>query len=149
MSDKEFQASNVTPPLKNTTAMKCIAVFAVGPTVQTVDLDTLFGSIDNGNFLTVRADGAKVYVAFGSSAGTIDDRETGTGTGACGPVADGENFPVIPIGGREIFPSGGVATGAVRYEIMHYKTPTGVSGYLRLYRSSTQHGRGSEDFPAP
>lgn len=149
MSDKEFQASNVTPPLKNTTAMKCIAVFAVGPTVQTVDLDTLFGNIDNSNFLTLRADGAKVYVAFGSSAGTIDDRATGTGETVCWPVADGENFPVIPIGGREIFPSGGVATGAVRYEVMHYKTPTGVSGYLRLYRSSTQRGRGSEDFPAP
>lgn len=149
MSDKEFQASNVTPPLKNTTAMKCIATLLAGPTVQTVDLDTLFGSIDNSNYLTMRADGAKVYIAFGSSAGTIDDRETGSGAGVCWPVADGENFPVVPIGGREVFPSGGVATGAVRYEVLHYKTPTGVSGYLRFYRSSTQRGHGSEDFPAP
>jgi hypothetical protein len=69
MSEREYQASNVTPPLKNTSAMRCIAVLLVGPTVTTVDLDTLFGKLDNSNYLTLRADGAKCYVAFGSSAG--------------------------------------------------------------------------------
>lgn len=149
MSEKEYQASNVTPPLKNTNAMRCIAVLLVGPTVTTVDLDTLFGKIDNANFLTLRADGAKCYVAFGSSAGTIDDTATTSSapTSLCWPVADGENFPVIPIGGREF--ATGIATGAVRYNVLHVKTPTGASGYLRLYRSSTRPSMGSEEFPFP
>lgn len=152
MSEKEYQASNVTPPLKNTTAMRCIAVLHVGPTVTTQDLDLLFGKLDNSNFITLAADGAKVYVAFGSSAGTIDDRATsavGPVTSLCWPLTDGEKSPVIPIGGGEFYPSGGVATGAVRYNVLHAKTPTGMSGYLRIYRSSTRPGQGSQEFPAP
>ena len=53
------EANNVTPPLKNSTAMKCIAVLIFTPTTQTQDLTALFAKFDNGHYLTLQADGGK------------------------------------------------------------------------------------------
>jgi hypothetical protein len=142
------EANNVTPPLKNSTAMKCIAVLIYGPTTQTQDLTALFAKLDNGHYLTLRADGGKCYVAFGSSVGTIDDTATGNSTQACWPIADGENLPVRPVFGEER--ATGIATLVNGYNILHYKGPTGAAtGYLRLYRSSLSQNQEAGLFRAP
>lgn len=141
------EANNVTPPLKNSVAMKCIAVLIYGPSTQTVDLNTLFGKLDNGHYLTLRADGGKVYVAFGSSVGTIDEVATGNGITAAWPIADGENLPVRPIFGEER--ATGVAT-LVNYNVLHFKGATGAAtGYLRMYRSSLSQNQEAGMFRAP
>ena len=142
------EANNVTPPLKNSVAMKCIAVLIYGPTTQTQDLTALFGKLDNGHYLTLRADGGKVYVAFGSSAGTIDESAVGTGITAAWPIADGENLNVRPIGGGDERATG-VAT-LCAYNFLHFKGATGAAtGYLRMYRSSLSQNQEPGMFRAP
>lgn len=141
------EANNVTPPLKNSVAMKCIAVLTYSPTSQTQDLNALFAGIEAGHYLTLRADGGKVYVAFGSSAGTIDDTAAGTGTSVCYPLSDGESMHVRPTAGNER--ATGVATLA-NYNFLHYKAPTGsATGYLRMYRSSLNESQDAGVFRAP
>ena len=147
MSLVEFQWHNEIAPLKNSNAMKCIAVLSVSATSQTVDLATLFGKPENGEFYTLRADGLKVYIAFGTLAGTISDTATGTDNTVGFPVPDGTDVRVKLTGGREN--ATGIAT-YVHYTILHYKgSATGVTGYLRIQRSSLQPTKGSEQFPAP
>jgi hypothetical protein len=142
------EANNVTPPLKNSTAMKCIAVLAFSPASLTQDLAQFFAKLDNGHFLTVRADGGKCYVAFGSSAGTIDETAVGTGPTVCWPLSDGESMHVRPVFGEER--ATGIATLVSNYNILHYKGPTGTAtGYLRLYRSSLNQNQEAGLFRAP
>ncbi len=142
-----YEANKVTPPLKNSTAMKCIAVLIYGPATQTQDLTALFGRYDAGHFLTMRADGGKCYVAFGTLAGTIDESAVGSGPTACWPIADGENLPVWPVEGNER--ATGIAT-LLTYPILHYKGATGqATGYLRLYRSSLSPNEDAGFFRAP
>jgi hypothetical protein len=141
------EANNVTPPLKNSTAMKCIAVLAFSPTSSTVDLTTLFNKLDNGHFLTLRADGGKCYIAFGTLAGTIDDTAVGTGPTVCHPLSDGESIHVRPTFGFEL--ATGIATN-VTYNVLHMKGPTGTStGFLRMYRSSLSQNQEAGIFRAP
>jgi len=141
------EANNVTPPLKNSTAMKCIAVLIYGPATQTQDLTALFGNLGNGHYLTLQADGGKCYVAFGTLAGTIDESATGNGATVCFPIADGQQLPVRPVSGNER--ATGIAT-LVNYNILHYKGATGAAtGYLRMYRSSLTGNQDAGVFGAP
>lgn len=147
-SQVTYEANNVTPPLKNSTAMKCIAVLIYGPTTQTQDLTALFGRLDSGHYLTLQADGGKCYVAFGSVAGTIDESAVGNGNNVCFPIADGQQLPVRSgMYGDERATN--IATG-VNYNILHYKGPTGAAtGYLRMYRSSLNSNEDAGMFRAP
>lgn len=142
-----YEANNVTPPLKNSTAMKCIANFIFGPSTQTQDLTALFAKLDNGHYLTIQADGGKCYVAFGSSAGTIDETAIGNGPAICWPLADGQQLNVRPIFGEERATN--IAT-LTPYNILHFKGPTGAAtGYLRVYRSSLSPNQEGGLFRAP
>ncbi len=146
-SQVTYEANNVTPPLKNSTAMKCIAVLIYGPSTQTQDLTTLFAKLDNGHYLTMQADGGKCYVAFGSSAGTIDESAVGTGPTVCFPIADGQALQVRPVFGEER--ATGIAT-LVNYNFLHFKGATGAAtGYLRMYRSSLSPNQEAGMFRAP
>lgn len=146
-SQVTYEANNVTPPLKNSNAMKCIAVLIYGPTTQTQDLTALFGRFEAGHYLTLRADGGKCYVAFGTNAGSIDESATGSGATVCFPIADGENLPVRPTYGEER--STGVAT-LLAYNVLHFKGATGAAtGYLRMYRSSLSPNEDAGFFRAP
>lgn len=142
------EANNVSPPLKNSTAMKCIAVLIYGPSTQTQDLTALFSNLGNGHYLTLQADGGKCYVAFGTNPGTIDESATGTSAQACFPIADGQQLPVRPVSaGNER--ATGVAT-LCTYNVLHYKGATGAAtGYLRLYRSSLNQNQDPGVFGAP
>lgn len=149
-----------TPPLKNTGAMKCIAVLRVSPTTQSDDLTALFGAKANGpHRYFLIADGCKPYVAFGSAPGTIDEQafgsasgvSSGVGTGlgplACWPIPDGTVLPFRVTGGRET--GTGVAT-YVHYNHLHYKVATGAAtGFLRIYRALGQPGQDASEFGAP
>ncbi len=135
-----LEANNVTPPLKNTTAMKCIAVLIAGGTSQAVDLATLFGNVGAGHYYTAVADGIKCYVALGNSTSeSIDETAWGqstlaTATLACIPIADGTQLPFRLVTARQL--ATGVATQTTN-SVLLYKGPTGTAtGYLRLYRSS-------------
>jgi hypothetical protein len=144
------EAANITPPLKNTNAMKCIAVLSVTTSSQSQDLELLFARLGAGHFMTVKADmpansGARVYVAFGATPGTIDETSSGTHNNACWPVIDGEELHVGQVpSGREI--ATGIATNSY-YKYLHWKGS--ATGYLRLYRSSFAPGQDAGEFRAP
>lgn len=153
MSQREYESANITPPLKNTDGMKCIAVLAITTTSQSQDLELLFSRLGAGHFLTVKADfplnpGSRVYVAFGATPGTIDETVTGTHNNGCWPLIDGEEMPVaqVPMG-REV--ATGIATLSF-YKYLHWKAPTGIAtGYLRVYRSSFGPQQDAGEFRAP
>lgn len=143
----EYQAAHITPPLKNSAGMVCIANIVCSTAGISQDLSALFGQIGGGTFYTIQADGAKVYIAFGVvSGGSIDAFATGVGATVCYPLQDGQQLSYMPLGGRE--QSTGWAT-MVRYTQLYAKVASGgvSTAYLRLYRSSTPPLQGSEAFP--
>ena len=149
MGQIDYEALNVTPPVKNTDSVKCIAVLSVTTSSQTQDLTALFASIGTGHYLTLAADmpanaGKTVYIAFGCNAGTIDETATGTGATVCYPIPDGQEKPYRLITGRDV--STGVATNT-QYTVLHYKGS--ATGYLRIYRSSVGAMQDTTEFPAP
>jgi len=150
MSTREFEAMNQTPPLANSTAMKCIANLLADHTPRSQYMPSLFGRLGAGHYLTIQADGAKCYVAMSPAASpgaTISELTTGNANTVSWPLPDGSLLPVVPVGGRE--QGTGIAT-LVSYDYLHYMTgATGVTSYLRVYRSSLAPAQGSEAFPAP
>ena len=144
----EHQAANITPPLMNSAAMKCIGVVLGTGASQVLDLETYFAEFDNGEFLTLVADGAKFYVALAeNAAGSINPVATGTGATVCMVIPDGTQLPFRPVAGE--VKATGIST-QVRYTQLHYRVNTSVStGFLRMYRSSLQNLQGVERFPAP
>ena len=149
-SQVTYEANNVVPPLKNSAAMKCIAVLIYGPATQTQDLNLLFAKLDQGHYLTLKADGGKCYVAFGSSAGTIDETATGNANTTCWPLADGERLDVRPTFGEELSTGTPMYKTQATYNILHFKGATGAAtGYLRIFRSSLSPNQEAGFFRAP
>jgi hypothetical protein len=147
MSIKEYEAANLLLPLKNTDAMKAVANVLAESTSRTIDLSTYFSQLGAGHFLTLVADGAKIYVSMGHAAGTIDETVVGTHNNSCVPVPDGSSLHGIPIAGRTV--ATGIAT-MLNFNVLHYKTSaSGVTGYLRMYRSSLAPSQDAGHFKAP
>lgn len=146
---KEKQAYAINLPLQNSDRMKCIAVLTATTTAAAQDLTQLFAELDSGNFLTLVADGGKVYVALGASSGTaISELTTSTGNAACWPLHDGKDIAGIPLGGREVASGYGVTN--VFYKYLHYKVAAGGNTtYLRVYRSSTTNNDPGKTFKRP
>jgi hypothetical protein len=145
MQDIVNEDSNITPPLKNTTGLKCIHVLRCTPTSQVVDLRTVFGLAQTSHFYTLQADGVKCYVAVSSNdQGSIDETALGNGATVCWPIPDGGQLPYRPIAGQEL--ATGYATQA-SYPYLFYKST--ATGYLRVYRSSVAPGQGVEQFRPP
>lgn len=144
-SDEYF---NINLPLLNSSAMKCIGNVLADNTARSQYLPSLFGKLGDGHFLTVQADGGKVYVAVSPAASpaAINEQAVGNGNTICWPVPDGTIIAGIPIGGREVATS--IVT-SVAYNYLHYKCSSGITSYLRFYRSSFAPNQGSEAFPAP
>jgi hypothetical protein len=146
MSVKEYEAANQLLPLKNTDAMKALGNVLADGTSRTLDLSTYFAQLDAGHFLTLIADGAKVYVAMGHAAGTIDEAAVGNGATVCVPIPDGSAMHGVPIYGRTV--ATGIAT-TLAFRTLHYKTAGTATGYLRMYRSSLAPNQGAGEFKAP
>jgi len=151
MSLVEYEANNVIPPLKNSDAMKSQACVVVSTAGIVQGLSGLFGnSLGDGHFLTLEADGTKIYVAFSpNSSGSINPAATGNGATICYPIPDGVMMSVRPIAGREV--GTGIAT-MCRYDFLHARVPTTAAvatGYLRIYRSSLAPTQDAGEFRAP
>lgn len=157
MGDLAFQAYNVIAPYKNSTGLVSQAAVVVSQTSQAINLSDYFGGLGAGHFITLEADGAKIYVAVASnSVGTINEQEQGGGVGVCFPIPDGQQLPMRILGGREM--GTGYAT-FVQYAtgvIIHAKLAlSGVAtGFLRMYRSSVDETQGvgqlkPRGFPVP
>lgn len=156
MSLKEFEYCNHIAPLKNSLALRAQVKLATSPASQSIDLRTVFGTgmMGRGHFLSVAADcptgTGRVYIAFGSSAGTIDPMAVGTGPSVCYPIFDAnvpERFQLT--GGDERAGSlggTGVAT-LTSYTHLHYVNPTYMpSGLLSLTWSSLSPTQNSSEF---
>jgi hypothetical protein len=146
----EYEAMNAIAPVKNSEGMTCIAVLAVSPSSQVVDLLSHFGT--GKHFITLQADtrpaDGKFYIAFGvNDAGSISEVATGSGATVCFSIADNQELPVrLPT-------HHAIATGVATLtypKFLYYKGATGgATGYLRIYRSSLEPGQTTREFKAP
>jgi hypothetical protein len=157
MAKLAFQAYNVLPPYRNSSGLASQANVVVSQTSQAINLSDYFGGLGAGHFITLEADGGKMYVAIGSNnVGTIDEQAQGVGSSVCFPIPDGQQLPMRILGGRE------VGTGYATYVnyasgiiIFAKMMISGVAtGYLRIYRSSVDETQGigqlkPKGFPNP
>lgn len=149
MSDVEFEAYNVTPPMKNTTGLKCIGAVIVTQTSQAINLSDYFGRLGDGHFITFQADGAKVYLAFASNdQGTVSEVASGNGASVAWPIPDGQQQPFRLIGGRERSTGYVTNINCASGIVVHAKLAQSgaATGWLRFYRSSVGETQGVEQF---
>lgn len=140
----ELESANIIAPYRNSTGLGGQANIMVGAASQAINLSDYFGGLGEGHFLTLEADGAKVYVAIGSNnVGSISETAVGAAKEVCFPIPDGTQLPMRIVGGREM--GTGYATN-VQYAsgiILWAKLATGgSSGWLRMYRSSADSTQG-------
>lgn len=151
MSIREYEAVNIIAPLENSGAMKSQANLAVSnASGLRFSLSGLFGrSLDQGHYLTVQADGGKLYVKLSPKEDShVNAFATGTGEAICYPIPDGAQLSFVPVPGRET--GTGVATLMV-YDWLHVRVASGgvASAYARVYRSSLAPGQDAGEFRAP
>jgi len=146
MAKLAFQAYNVLPPYRNSSGLASQAAVIVTQNAQAFNLSDYFGNLGNGSFITLEADGGKLYVAIASNTGgtAIDEQAQGVGNAICFPIPDGQQLPMRILGGREL--GTGYATN-VQYAsgiIVHAKLPlSGVAtAFMRMYRSSVDETQG-------
>jgi hypothetical protein len=94
-----IEAANGLPPLLNGTKNRIRAI-ATSTSSARADLAALLTDANSGHFVSMQADGGKIYFAFNNSnAGAIDQTAVdGTGVATqCGMLADGEvkSFRVV------------------------------------------------------
>lgn len=151
MSIREYEAANIIAPLENSSAMKSQANLAVSnASGLSFSLTALFGrSLDQAHYITIQADGAKLYAKLAPTANThIDAFSTGTSSTIGYPIPDGAQLTFVPVPGRET--GTGVATLCV-YNWLHLRVASGgvASAYARVYRSSLAPGQDAGEFKAP
>ena len=158
-SQRQFEAYNLNPPYQGSTGLAAQANFVVSQTARWIDLSQYFGKLDAGHYLTVQADGAKIYIAVSPhDKQTIADNAIGTLPAVCYPIPDGQSLPFVVHGGRTVG-SGGSPTGSY-VTMINYGTNIGfwakvasaigslsATGYLRVLRSSMAETQGLEQFP--
>jgi hypothetical protein len=153
MGNLAFQAYNTVAPYRNSSGLASQAAVIVTQNAQTFNLSDYFGALGTGHYITFEADGGKVYIAIASNTGgpAINEQAQGAGNQICFPIPDGQQLPVRILGGREV--GTGYAT-YVQYAsgiIVHAKLAlSGVAtGFLRMYRSSTDETQGIGQFKPP
>lgn len=88
-----IEAANGLPPLLNTATRLNTRALATSTTSARANLGTLLSAAEKGHFISVQADGGKIYFALNNAdAGTIDQAavDATNPTQQCGFVADGE-----------------------------------------------------------
>ncbi len=156
MSDRAFEAYQVTAPYQGSSGLAAVANIAVSQTARAINLSDYFGNLGNGHFYSVQADGAKVYIAVAPhDKQAIADNTQGSGPAACFPIQDGQTVPFVIPGGRTVGTSYGTninfASGIILWAKVASALPTGGSptGFLRIWRSSVGQTQGLEQFPPP
>lgn len=159
MSQRQYEAYQVTPPYQGSTGLAAQACIAVSQTARFINLTDYFGKLGSGHYYTLQADGAKIYVSVAPhDKQTIADNAVGTLPAVCYPIPDGQSLPFVVPGGRTVG-SGGSPTGFYA-TMIDYSTGIGIwakvasaigslsaTGYLRILRSSMGPGQGLEQFP--
>lgn len=153
MGNLAFQAYNTVAPYRNSSGLASQAAIIVTQTATAINLSDYFGALGSGHYFTLEADGAKIYVAVASNAGgpAIDEQAQGGGNKICFPIPDGQQLPIRILGGREV---GTGYTTMVNYAsgiIIHAKLALSgaATGFLRIYRSSTDQTQGIGQFKPP
>lgn len=134
-NDREYSAANIVAPYKNTATMIAIWSVDVDNASDVTDLTTVFGKLNEGEFITLANDSsATVYIALGASAGTIAVSANGSGVT--------QSFPIFSNAYRDF-----VIQESRTF--LHYIMASGT-GRITLYRSSTLRNQTpSFSFPAP
>lgn len=143
----EFEAYNLIAPYRNTTGLASQAAVVIGQASQSINLSDYFGSLGAGHFVTLQADGAKIYVQLASNTvGTLNEQDQGAGVGVAWPIPDGQQLPMRIIGGHEM--GTGYATQVQYASGIIIKAKLALSGaatgFLRMYRSSVAETQGVE-----
>lgn len=142
-----FEAYNLIAPYRNTTGLASQAAVIVTQASQNINLSDYFGALDAGHFVTLQADGGKVYIQLhSSSTGSIDEQEQGGGVGVCWPIPDGQQLPMRIISGRQLGTGYATAVSYASGVIIKAKLAlSGVAtGFLRMYKSSVAETQGME-----
>lgn len=141
-SSKEAAAAFITPPLANNEAMKCCANIVVSNAGVSQSMTGIFGGTwSDGEYVTVQADGAKIYWRMSNhTVNNIDAFETGVGNGIAFPLADGAMMSFVPVGGRMVGSGISVTAGfatTARFDFLQARVASGgvATAYLRLYRN--------------
>lgn len=152
-SQVEYEAFNVTPPMRNASGIRGQAALLITQSSQDINLADYFGKVDSGHYFTFQADGAKVYVSFGPGVGGINEQDQGAGSGVCYPIPDGQQLPVRLLGGQMSAASGlgptGMRVGSGYLVKAKLALSGAATGFLRIYRSSVAPGQGVEQFSPP
>lgn len=158
MSNRQYEAYQVTAPYQGSTGLAAIANVAVSQTARAINLSDYFGGLSAGHFFTIQADGAKVYVAVAPHARqTIADNVEGAVPAVCFPCPDGQMIPFVVQGGRTIGSGGptgsyctniSFASGIILWAKVASAIGSGsATGYLRIWRNSMGPGQGLEQLP--
>jgi hypothetical protein len=161
MSQRQYEAYQVTAPFQGSTGLAAMANVAISQTAQAINLSDYFGGISASHFFTIMADipgGSKAYVAVAPhDKQSIADNAVGAGPSVCFPCPDGVAVPFLLQGGRTIG-TGGVtgnyatflnyASGVILWAKVASSIGSGsATGYLRIMRNSMGPGQGLEQFP--
>jgi hypothetical protein len=141
-------------PLGGNLGTQQMATFQLSPIATSIDLRSVFGSIDNGDGIMVKADGGlqgsgwRAYVSFTEKATPINEAQTtpGTASGAqCWPLLDGQELLGHLTSGRAI--GTGFAT-QLSYTVMNMKASFG-SGAFKLMRHTLVEPQDASRFQSP
>jgi hypothetical protein len=149
MSVLEYESQFISLALQNSAGMKDIASVYSNPTPGYTDLFAVFGTGVANHYLTLQADGAKIYYAIGSVPTGGIGTAMGSGTTQSWPIPDGVTERGRIISGREVgtgLPTGTFATNTVQRYVQYM---SGVTATLRMYRSSIGPTQDTLEFKAP
>ncbi len=139
MDEKSF--FNRFLPLGGNIGVQQMQTFNISPNATSVDLRTVFGSLDNGDGLLIKADGVnqpsgwRAYFSLTEKATTINETQTTAGSasgGQCWPLTDGQEMFGHLTSGRI------QATGFVSmltFPVLNMKASAG-SGMFKVMRHS-------------
>ena len=151
---KTEQYFNRFLPLGGNLGTQQMASFQLSPIPTSIDLRSVFGSLDNGDGLMIKADGAgqpsgwRGYFSFTDKPTTINEGQTtpGTASGAqCWPLQDGQEMLGHLTSGRAV--ATGFAT-QLSYAVLNMKSSSG-SGMFKLMRHTLTQQQDASRFQAP
>ena len=152
MSSKSY--FNRFLPLAGNIGTQQMATIGLSTTATSIDLRTIFGLLDNGEQLMIKADayaqpsGWRGYFSFSDKATPIDENLTGPGTasgGQCWPLLDGQEMLAHLTSGRAV--ATGFAT-QISYNVINVKSTVG-SGAFKLMRHTLAEPQDASRFQAP
>lgn len=144
-------------PLGGNLGTQQMATIGLSPTPTSIDLRSIFGSVDNGAGIMVKADAQgqpapsgpwRAYFSFTDKGTTINEALTGPGTASgaqCWPLLDGQEMLGHLTSGRAV--GTGFAT-MLSYPVLNVKSSFG-SGTFKIMRHTLVEPQDASRFQAP